>query len=209
MALCSHRGRTPAAPRPALAAGPGSTASTGRGAPSDEEVRDRYAPPGAGRRGPTWKAVRLPDGLDTLADLTTNQLCKRWSELGIRGDRPSFKQALVRGIAWHLQKQAKGGLDAETRRLLKAAIRNAPSQAVTHRDIPRRKQRDSVQLRTGTTLVRMWRGRTHEVSVLDGGKRFRYRDTEYTSLSEIAREITGARWSGPRFFGLKKLKGTA
>ena len=208
MALCSHRGRTPAAPRPGLAAGPGITASIGRGGPSDEEVRDRYAP-GVGRRGPTWKAVRLPDGLDTLADLTTNQLCQRWSKLGIRGEPPSIKQALVRGIAWHLQQKTHGGLDAETRSLLKSAIRNAPSQASTRQNTTRRKQRDSVQLRTGTTLVRVWRGRTHEVSVLDGGKRFRYRNTEYGSLSEIAREITGARWSGPRFFGLKKLKGVA
>ena len=53
------------------------------------------------------------------------------------------------------------------------------------------------------------RPRAEEVLVLDDGKRFRYRETEYASLSEIAREITGARWSGPRFFGLKKLKGAA
>ena len=66
-----------------------------------------------------------------------------------------------------------------------------------------------LRLQTGTTLVRTWRGRAYEVTVLDEGRAFRYRDAEYASLSEIAREITGARWSGPRFFGLTKLQGTA
>ncbi|MEM9167282.1 MAG: DUF2924 domain-containing protein [Planctomycetota bacterium] len=145
------------------------------------------------------------DGLNTLADLTTGQLRKRWSELGIRGTPPKFKQALVRGIAWHLQAKQHGGLDAETRRNLKSAIRHAPDPQPKN---TRRTKREQVRLCTGTTLIRTWRGRKHEVTVLDDGKAFRYRDTEYASLSEIAREITGSRWSGPRFFGLKKLKGS-
>ena len=91
---------------------------------------------------------------------------------------------------------------------MKAAIRKAPSQASQRQDAAKRKRRDEIQFRTGATLIRTWRGRKHEVTVLDDGKAFRYRDTEYASLSEIAREITGARWSGPRFFGLKKLKGS-
>jgi hypothetical protein len=53
----------------------------------------------------------------------------------------------------------------------------------------------------GTRLLREWQGQTFEVTVLDSG--FAYRGTRYESLSRIAREITGARWSGPRFFGLK------
>ena len=109
-------------------------------------------------------------------------------------------------LSWHIQQQTHGGLDAGTRRLLKAAIRNAPTPASKQSDATHRKQRDPVQLAEGTTLVRTWRGHHHEVTVLEDGKRFRYRDTEFASLSEIAREITGARWSGPRFFGLKKLK---
>lgn len=148
----------------------------------------------------------MPDGLDTLVDLTTDQLRQRWSKLGIRGEPPRFKQALVRDIAWQTQARRHGGFDAETRRLLKAAIRHAPGSE--HKGT-RRVKRDTVKLRTGTTLVRSWRGRKHAVTVLGDGKAFRYRDTEYASLSEIAREITGVRWSGPRFFGLKKLKGSA
>ncbi|MEO0482505.1 MAG: DUF2924 domain-containing protein [Planctomycetota bacterium] len=148
----------------------------------------------------------MPDELDALARMTTKQLVQRWTELGIRGEPPHFKQALVRGVAWHIQSKTHGGLDAETRRRLRSAIRHAPDPKPKK---PRRTQRDSVKLRTGTTLIRSWRGRKHEVTVLDDGKSFRYRDTEYASLSEVAREITGARWSGPRFFGLKQLKGSA
>lgn len=144
--------------------------------------------------------------LSQLSKFTTAKLREEWNRMGVRGDPPHFKQALVRGIAWHLQEQTHGKLDAETRRLLKAAIRKAPAPA--SRRIPEagRKKRDHLSLPEGTTLVRSWRDRRHEVVVLEGGKRFRYRDAEYASLSEIAREITGARWSGPRFFGLKKLK---
>jgi hypothetical protein len=57
------------------------------------------------------------------------------------------------------------------------------------------------RLRPGTRLVREWRGVTHEVMVMDGG--YAYRGRSFSSLSEIARKITGSRWSGPRFFGLR------
>ena len=148
----------------------------------------------------------MHDDLNTLTSMISKQLAQRWIALGIRGEPPHFKQALIHGIAWHLQSKAHGGLDAETRRRLKAAVRHAPNPEPKN---ARRTQRDPVKLRTGTTLIRSWRGRKYEVTVLDDGKAFRYRDTEYASLSEIAREITGARWSGPRFFGLKKLTGAA
>lgn len=148
----------------------------------------------------------MPIELHTLTNLTPARLQQEWANLGIRGDPPHFKQALVRGLSWHLQKQAHGGLDADTRRLLKAATRNAPTPASKQSVAGQRKQRDPIKLPEGTTLVRTWRGHHHEVTVLEDGKRFRYRETEFASLSEIAREITGARWSGPRFFGLKVLK---
>lgn len=58
-------------------------------------------------------------------------------------------------------------------------------------------------LEANTRLVRTWRDVRHEVVVLEGGRTFRYRNRTYDNLSEIARAITGARWSGPRFFGLR------
>src|SRR5271169_4918302 len=56
-------------------------------------------------------------------------------------------------------------------------------------------------LKPGTRLLREWQGRTYEVLVLDGG--FSWQDTRYSSLSAIARQITGTPWSGPLFFGMK------
>lgn len=61
---------------------------------------------------------------------------------------------------------------------------------------------DAPRFKPGTRLIREWQGKTFEVTVMDRG--YAYRGNRYESLSEIAREITGARWSGPRFFGLKK-----
>ena len=65
----------------------------------------------------------------------------------------------------------------------------------------------AVVLKTGTTLVRQWRGHTHAVFVRDNG--FEYEGERYRSLSVIAKRITGAHWSGPRFFGLTKPAGAS
>jgi hypothetical protein len=63
------------------------------------------------------------------------------------------------------------------------------------------------ELKTGTTLLRQWRGYTHAVLVRDDG--FEYEGQRYRSLSVIAKRITGAHWSGPRFFGLTKKVGAS
>ena len=89
-------------------------------------------------------------------------------------------------LAWRMQAEALGGLDAATRRALRRPPRIRPEP-----------QRPA----TGTRLAREWKGERHEIEVqtdaiLYGGQR-------YASLSEVARAITGARWNGPRFFGLR------
>lgn len=60
------------------------------------------------------------------------------------------------------------------------------------------------RIKRGTQIIRQWHGETHEVVVIESG--YQYRQASYTSLSEIARKITGTRWSGPAFFGLKTSK---
>jgi hypothetical protein len=128
----------------------------------------------------------------------------------------------MRELAWKQQESISGGLDAPTQRLLKAAMaradreslrneRNAPVSAGLSRSrviataSPRRAFED---LPAGSRLIREWRGRTHEVTVVThtvNGKpkpAFRYRDKEYASLTEVTQVITGLHWSGPRFFGL-------
>jgi len=90
-------------------------------------------------------------------------------------------------LAWRIQAEVHGGLDADTRRELR---RGRPSPRAADR------------LPAGARLVREWQGRAHEVIVMAGG--FTYQGDRYASLSEIARKITGVRWNGPRFFGLRR-----
>jgi hypothetical protein len=89
-------------------------------------------------------------------------------------------------LAWRIQVAAFGGLDVETRRRLRRASAPTPlSPAPT----------------PGTRIAREWKGVAHEVEVVADG--FLYDGHRFTSLSEVARAITGARWNGPRFFGLR------
>jgi len=93
---------------------------------------------------------------------------------------------MIWAVAYKLQERAYGGLSPATRRIL-AGLREATS--VQPRD-----------LRPGTVLLREWQGATHRVTVIEDG--VLYRGKRHGSLSEVARVITGSRWSGPRFFGL-------
>lgn len=96
---------------------------------------------------------------------------------------------MQRALAWERQAKVAGGLSAETRRALRALAQDKPVTAgARHRPAP------------GTRLVRDWNGRSYQVEVLDTG--FAMDGRRYASLSAIAKEITGAHWSGPRFFGL-------
>ena len=100
---------------------------------------------------------------------------------------------LRRSIAHEIQEDAYGGLDRATARLLNQLIAQyakTPGKIV----LPRR-------IKPGAILVRQWKGTSHRVTVLQDG--FAYEGKTYESLSEIARLITGTRWNGPRFFGLR------
>lgn len=89
-------------------------------------------------------------------------------------------------LAWRVQAAREGGLDTDVRRALRRAA-CAPA---------------STTLTPGTRLTREWQGVRHEVVVEPDG-RFRHRDELHKSLSQVARKITGSRWNGPRFFGLR------
>lgn len=137
----------------------------------------------------------LAQKLASLARMTRPQLVTLWTEL--KGARPAFRARrdfLARAVAYHLQEQAYGGLSPAVRRRLRSLAEGlrAGRALQTAR---------SPQIKPGTRLIRAWRGDTHEVLVQDRG--FGYRGQTYRSLSEIARLITGTRWSGPLFFGLK------
>lgn len=166
--------------------------------------------------------MSLPIDLAALPRRSLEELRQLWSEHIGRTSPPTQKRLLIRELAWRVQERVHGGLDTQTARLLKSAIRRARgelqnAEANDQRSggarrrtaaAPPRGTRVAGNLEPGTRLVRVWRGRTHEVVVLEanaGGKtsrRFRYRGQTFASLTEVAEAITGIHWSGPRFFGL-------
>ncbi len=122
-----------------------------------------------------------------------NLAALRHAWIGVEETTPHLRLSadLLRlGITHRLQEAALGSCPQSTLRRLTAAARNSPSD----------KQTKAVT--AGTTSVPDWRGRTHTIRVLEDG--FEYNGQPYASLRRIAREITGAAWSGPRFFGLVK-----
>ncbi len=141
-------------------------------------------------------ATGMTDPIAELATLSTAELRARWERAG---GRPAPKRAsrdlLLRLVAYHLQEQTEGGLSKATRRRL-AKLGGLNGQ------VSRPPAPPTPRLKPGSRLIREWHGVTHCVTVLDHG--FDYGGTRYASLSQIARTITGARWSGPLFFGLRK-----
>jgi hypothetical protein len=144
--------------------------------------------------GPASPA-ELSQKLAALNDLTAPQLRAEWRRL-YRGQPPRLsRDLLVRSIAYRIQELAHGGLSKATRRKLLALTKVLQSNGSIEPD-------DGPNLRPGARLVREWRGRTHTVQVTEDG--FEYDGKPYSSLSKIAHAITGAHWSGPRFFGLNR-----
>lgn len=130
----------------------------------------------------------LFEEIAALRKLSRQQLKDRWRALFRAAPPAAFTpDLLARGIAWRLQEMALGGLSTEARRLLQSDTQDKRLKARS-------------ELRPGNRLVRRWRGRTYVVEVTEQG--FSYESEQYRSLSEIARTITGTRWSGPKFFGL-------
>jgi hypothetical protein len=128
-----------------------------------------------------------------LPDCARGELEEQWRALwGTEPPRYGSRVFLIRAVAYGIQAQAFGGLDAKTLQLLRKA--NGASGA---RPKPQRSR-----LGKGSKLFREWHGETHEVLVLDKG--FAWRGETYPSLSTIARAITGAHWNGWAFFGLKR-----
>ena len=122
-------------------------------------------------------------------------LKERWRALYCtEPPRRISRDLLVRAVAYRIQEKALGGLKPATRRLL-AKVTAAASAHRPMRVAPR------PSLKSGTVLLREWHGVQHQVIVREDGIVFRGKP--YKSLSEVAYRITGAKWSGPRFFGLK------
>ena len=141
---------------------------------------------------PPWIGQQIA----ALQALSGDQLRSLWAQTHRHPAPPWLSHGLLlRALAHRLQEDALGGL--------------APTVQQRLGDLAARLQRNpdldlaaTPRIKPGTRLIRQWRGELHQVEVLDHG--FAYRGERHASLSAIARSITGTRWSGPVFFGLKR-----
>src|SRR6266702_939678 len=138
----------------------------------------------------TVDAAAIETEVDHVRSLGIDALRKRWRIMfGATPPQGLTKDIIARMIAHRIQEEAFGGLDRETVKLLDRLARGEKPNELNRR------------LKAGTVLIREYHGERHTVTiVLDG---FVWRDTTYSSLSTIARAITGTAWNGPRFFGLR------
>jgi len=145
------------------------------------------------KKGAPINREDLASELARLPALDRAELQARWRALyGRNAPVQISRPILIRAIAYRMQEQVLGGLKPATRRLLDKVADDLAAGRPIAATAP--------ALKLGTRLLREWRGKTHEVMVLEDGVEFR--GERYGSLSEVARLITGSRWSGPRFFGL-------
>jgi hypothetical protein len=130
----------------------------------------------------------LEDKMLALTTMSSARLRDEWRALKA-SPVPLISPSLLRlALGYELQAQALGGLSrVSQQRLTQLGSAKTVTQAA----------------RPGTRLIREWNGTAHIVTIGDDGM-IRWNDRTWNSLSEVAREITGTRWSGPAFFGLKK-----
>ncbi|WP_207094759.1 DUF2924 domain-containing protein [Novosphingobium sp. PY1] len=127
--------------------------------------------------------AKLKDQLAALTEMQRQELQSEWERV-YKQPAPTLSADLIRlGVAYRLQEKACGGLSRASLAELNEISAGRPT------------------IKPGTRLVRSWNGRTISVEVGEDG--FVFEDRLYPSLSAIAREVTGAHWSGPRFFGLR------
>jgi hypothetical protein len=144
---------------------------------------------------PTRPDPTVEDELDRLPVMPIAQLRLRYRELFRTEPPKAFGPDLLRrSIAHRIQEKAYGGLSASTRRLLDQLVKATIAKPNGRLVLPRR-------IKPGSELVRTWKGTTYRVMVMANG--FAHDGRTFASLSEIASEITGTNWNGPRFFGLR------
>jgi len=132
-----------------------------------------------------------------LRSMPRPQLLDLWQKVYRKAAPAGIRrEILIPFLAYKIQENAYGGLKpavrAELRRIARSLVSNPTGLLGRSR------------IKPGSRILRRWSGEVHEVFVTESG--YRYQGTSYQSLSQIARRITGTRWSGPAFFGLKTMK---
>ena len=145
-----------------------------------------------GNSGKHRQPADLAEEIARLADLSREELIQTWIKThGRLPPKGASRRLLELSAAYALQTKAFGGLKPHLRKALAAALDPDPTSV---------KSKTEGTLKSGGQLVRVWNGRTHYVEAVEGG--FIWSDEKFRSLTAVAYKITGARWSGPRFFGL-------
>jgi hypothetical protein len=144
--------------------------------------------------------VEVDHQIDELLNRSTPELRLACRQLHRAGPpRGLSRDLLIRALAHQLQERAAGGASRALRRRLETLAGEFEKRSASFDP--------GIVPKTGTTLVRQWRGLAHTVLVREEG--FEYEGQRYRSLTVIAERITGAHWSGPRFFGLAKRSGAS
>jgi len=139
--------------------------------------------------------------IQELQNLSREKLLKKWQKVCKTELPENFrKEFLIKHFAWELQAKKHGELSAQTKKKLEKLIADlAKNKELSIKNIT---ASHCVEIKAGTKFIREYQGRKHEVTALEKG--FEYKEIFYKSLSAIANEITGTRWNGKIFFGVKK-----
>ena len=140
----------------------------------------------------------IEDQIGSLAGLPTHELSIAWRRF-YRTEPPRCmpRDLMIRALAYRMQERAHGGLAPATKRKLRSLVAEIETKGVQVFN-------PGITFKPGARLVREWAGGTHTVIVLEDD--FEYEGERYPSLTKIAAKITGAHWSGPRFFGIGKTR---
>ena len=149
------------------------------------------------KSSPNYNDPTVLRRIAALQSMDLNQLRDKWWEL-FGTDPPGYGKVMMRKrLAFRIQELTWGGISDETKIRMKQVLKDAG-----YDELGRKIQTSKPdQLLPGTMLIREWNGERHEVLVLDGG--FDYGGRKFKSLSAVARHITGTKWNGPLFFGLR------
>ncbi len=150
--------------------------------------------PSRGKRRGGRTSGDLEATIRELPDLPRPELTEHWRQLYRTAPPKGISRPLLtRAVAYGMQVKCTGGLKPAVRRQLRKLTDSGSARAVANLQTAR--------IVPGMRLIREWNGSSHVVEAVDGG--FVWNGKRYGSLSAVARAITGARWSGPRFFGLE------
>lgn len=159
-------------------------------------------------RKPLQRSIARPsieDEIAQLRDLDLLGLRARWQSVTGRVASKNIPKHILFGtLAYRLQAHALGDLDAATAKLLDQAAHVGSKRDIL--PLTTKLNQRKHKLAVGTVLMREWNGQQHRVTVLETG--FVFNGEEFASLSTIAAAITGTKWNGPRFFGLRSATGS-